>query len=117
MNLFNQNYHIEIHMHKLQLQKKKKVGYKKDSMERPLVNIYKFWNFDNRFLVGKTMVHVLLIHLLLLYLKQLIRIDKLLSLYQLKVRYMLHVFFKHLLLLCLKKLIRTNRLFSLSTKN
>ena len=21
-------------------------------MERPLVNIYKFWNFDNRFLVG-----------------------------------------------------------------
>ena len=24
MNLFNQNYHIEIHMHKLQLPKKKK---------------------------------------------------------------------------------------------
>ena len=26
MNLFNQNYHIEIHMHKLQLPKKKKGG-------------------------------------------------------------------------------------------
>ena len=24
----------------------------KDSMERTLMNIYKFWNFDNRFLVG-----------------------------------------------------------------
>ena len=24
MNLFNQNYHIQIHMHKLQLEKKKK---------------------------------------------------------------------------------------------
>ena len=41
MNLFNQNYHIEIHMRKLQ-HEKKKVGYKKDSMERPLVNIDKF---------------------------------------------------------------------------
>ena len=38
-------------MRKLQ-HEKKKVGYKKDSMERPLVNIYKFWNFDNRFLIG-----------------------------------------------------------------
>ena len=73
-------------MCKLQLEKKKtnkqkkNVGCKRDYMERPLVNIYKFWNFDNRFLARKTMVHVLLIHLLLFYLKQLIRIDKLLSL-------------------------------------
>ena len=96
---------------------KKNVGCKRDYMERPLLNIYKFWNFDNKFLVGKTMVHVLLIHLLLHYLKQLIRTDKLLSPYQPKVRCILHVFFKHLLLLCLKKLIRTNRLLSLSTKN
>ena len=54
MNLFNQNYHIQIHMCKLQLEKKKQnkiVECKKDSMERPLDNIYKFWNFDNRFLV------------------------------------------------------------------
>ena len=45
-------------MCKLQLEKKKtkkqnkNVGCKKDSMESPLVNIYKFRNFDNRFLVG-----------------------------------------------------------------
>ena len=51
MNLSNQNYHIQIHMCKLQLEKKKKknVGCKKDFMERPLVNMYKFLNFDNRF--------------------------------------------------------------------
>ena len=30
----------------------KNMGCKRDSMERPLVNIYKFWNFVNRFLVG-----------------------------------------------------------------
>ena len=39
-------------MSKLQLKKKNKnknVGCKKDFMERPLVNMYKFLNFDNRF--------------------------------------------------------------------
>ena len=40
-------------MSKLQLKKKKTknkiLGCKKDSMEKPLVNIYKFLNFDNRF--------------------------------------------------------------------
>ena len=84
MNLFNQNYHIEIHMRKLQ-HEKKKVGCKKDSMERPLVNIYKFWNFDNRFLVG-------------------------VGFKILKFRCMLYVLLKHLLLICLKKFIRTNKL-------
>ena len=41
-------------MHRLQLEKNKNksVRCKKDSMERPLVNIYKFLNYDNRFLVG-----------------------------------------------------------------
>ena len=58
MNLFNQNYHIKIHMCKLQVEKKKtkqknkNVGCKKDSMKKPLVNIYKFWNFNDWFLVG-----------------------------------------------------------------
>ena len=48
MNLFNQNYHIKIHMRQLQVEKKKtkqknkNVGCKKDSMKKPLVNIYKF---------------------------------------------------------------------------
>ena len=45
MNLFNQNYHIQIHMCKLQLEKKRKkktMRYMKDSIERPLANIYKF---------------------------------------------------------------------------
>ena len=61
------------------------MGCKKDSMERTLVNIYKFWNFDNRFLVGVRFKF-------------------------LKLRYMLHVL-KHLLLLCQKKkMIRTNKL-------
>ena len=34
----------QIHVHKLQLKKKKKknMEFKRDSMERPLVNIYKF---------------------------------------------------------------------------
>ena len=92
MNLFNQNYHIEIHMHKLQLEKKrKKVGYKKDFVERPLVNIYKFWNFDNRFLVG-------------------------VGFKILKLRCMLYVLLKHLVLICLKKSIRTNKLLSPSTE-
>ena len=45
MNFINQNYHIQIHIRKLQLEKKtinKNMGYKKDSMKRSLVNIYKF---------------------------------------------------------------------------
>ena len=49
MNLFNQNYYIQLHLCKLKLEKKKKnknknknLGCKKDSMEKPLVNIYKF---------------------------------------------------------------------------
>ena len=34
MNLFNQNYHIQVHMHKLQIERKKKnVGCKRGSME------------------------------------------------------------------------------------
>ena len=35
MNLFNQNYHIQVHMHKLQLERrrKKNVGCKRGSME------------------------------------------------------------------------------------
>ena len=51
MNLCNQNYHIQKHMCKLQLEKKKtkkqnkNVGCKKDSMESPLVNIYKVLKF------------------------------------------------------------------------
>ena len=47
MNLFNQNYHIQIHMHKLQLEKKlkkKKITKtktcKKDFRERLLVYTY-----------------------------------------------------------------------------
>ena len=58
MNLFNQKYHIQIYMRRLQLEKKKNkkinknVRCKKDSMERPLVNICMFLNFDNKFLVG-----------------------------------------------------------------
>ena len=45
MNLFNQKYHIQIYMRRLQLEKNKNkkinknVRCKKDSMERPLVNI------------------------------------------------------------------------------
>ena len=61
---------------------------KSDSMEKLLVNIYKFLNFDNKFLfrVGfkflkvRSMLHGLLKHLLLLYLKKPIRSNKLLSL-------------------------------------
>ena len=81
MNLYNMYIlPIQIYMHKLQLQKKQKTksGCKRDSMERPLVNIYiyiyiyTFWNFDNKFLVGvgfkflklRCMLHVLLKHLL-----------------------------------------------------
>ena len=83
---------IQIHMLKLQLQNKKKkkknVECNRDSLERPLVNIYKFRNFDNiflvvigfRFLKLRCMLHVLLKLLLLLYLKKLIRTNKLLSL-------------------------------------
>ena len=76
---------IQIHIRKLQLKKiiikyKKNVGCKRDSMERPLVNIYKYWNFDNRFLVMHLHMLILIKHLLLLYLKKLIRINKLMSL-------------------------------------
>ena len=68
--------------------KKKSVGCKRDSIERQLVNIYKFWNLDNRFLVGvgfkslklKCMLYVLLKHLLLLYLKKLTKTNRLLFL-------------------------------------
>ena len=60
-------------------------------MERTFVNIYKFWNFDNRFLVGVGFKFM-------------------------KLRYMLHVLLKHLLLLYIKKSIRTNKLLPLSTK-
>ena len=74
MNLFNQNYHIQIPLRKLQLEKNKNFGCKKDFMERPLVNIYKFWNFNNRFLVGVGFKF-------------------------LKFRCMLHVFFKTLIVL------------------
>ena len=47
MNLFNQNYYIQLHLCKLKLEKNKKnknktLGCKKDSMEKSLVNIYKF---------------------------------------------------------------------------
>ena len=84
-------------MCKLQLEKNKtkKQKQKRKVQERfygnTLVNIYKFWNFDNRFLVGVGFKF-------------------------LKLRCMLHVLLKHLLLLYLKKLIRTNNLLSLSTK-
>ena len=60
-------------------------------MERTFVNIYKFWNFDNRFLVGVGFKFM-------------------------KLRYMLHVLLKHLLLLYIKKSIRTNKLLPLSIK-
>ena len=48
MNIYNMYiFPIQIHMRKLQLKKKnikqnKNVGCKRDFMERPLVNIYKF---------------------------------------------------------------------------
>ena len=38
MNLFNQNYHIQIHTLVANL-KEKNMGCRKNSMERPLVNI------------------------------------------------------------------------------
>ena len=68
--------------------KNKNMGCNRDSMERPLVNIYKFWKFDDRFLVGlgfkflelRCLLHVLLKHIMLLYLNKLIRKNKLLSL-------------------------------------
>ena len=106
MNLFNQNYHIEIHMHKLQLhkKKKKKVGCNKDSMERPLVNIYKFWKFDNRFLIGIGFKILTLRYMLYVLLKRFFFF------------FFWGSFIKHLLLICLKKLIRTNKLLSLLTK-
>ena len=74
--------------YKIKKKKKKNVECNRDSLERPLVNIYKFRNFDNiflvvigfRFLKLRCMLHVLLKRLLLLYLKKLIRTNKLLSL-------------------------------------
>ena len=63
------------------------MGCKRDSLERALVIICKFWNFDNIFLVG-------------------------IGFKFLKLKYMLHVFVKILII----KLIRTNKLLSLSTK-
>ena len=41
MNLFNQNYYIQIRMCKLE-KKKQKLGVQKNSMESSQVNIYKF---------------------------------------------------------------------------
>ena len=39
MNIFNQNYHIQIHTQVEKKKKKKNFGCMKNSMERPLVNI------------------------------------------------------------------------------
>ena len=54
MNIYNMYIlPTQIHVYVTTWKKKKKnMGCKRDSMERPLVNIYKFWNFDNRLLVG-----------------------------------------------------------------
>ena len=78
MNLFNQNYHIQIPLRKLQLEKNKNFGCKEDFIERPLVNIYNFWNFNNRFLVWvgfkflklRCMLRILLKHLLFYLIKE-----------------------------------------------
>ena len=76
MNLYNVYIlPIQIHMRNFQLKKKNKnknMGCNRDSMKRPLVNIYKFKNFDNKFLFGvgfkilklRCMLHVLLKFLL-----------------------------------------------------
>ena len=82
---------IHTHIRMLKLEKKKKdknIGCNRDSMEKSLVNIYKFLNFDNKFsfrvgfkfLKVRSVLHVLFKHLLLLYLKKSIRSNKLLSL-------------------------------------
>ena len=44
MNLFNQNYHIQVHMHKLQLERKEKknVGCKRGSMETGIESRFQF---------------------------------------------------------------------------
>ena len=81
-------------MCKLQLEKNKtkKRKQKRKVQERfygkTIGEYIQIWNFDNRFLVGvgfkflklRCMLHVLLKHLLLLYLKKLIRTNNLLSL-------------------------------------
>ena len=72
-------------------------------MERPLVNIYKFWNFDNRFLIGIGFKILKLRYMLYVLLKRFFFFFE-------------KVLLKHLLLICLKKLIRTNKLLSLLTK-
>ena len=46
MNLYNMYIlPIQIHMHKLQLEGKKNVGCKRDSIERQLMNIYIYISF------------------------------------------------------------------------
>ena len=72
-------------------------------MERPLVNIYKFWNFDNRFLIGIGFKILKLRYMLYVLLKRFFFFFE-------------EVLLKHLLLIYLKKLIRTNKLLSLLTK-
>ena len=43
MNLFNQNYHIQVHMRKLQLERKKKnMGCKRGSMEIEIESGFQF---------------------------------------------------------------------------
>ena len=42
MNLFNQNYHIQVRMRKLQLEKKKNVGCKRGSMETKIESGFQF---------------------------------------------------------------------------
>ena len=59
------------------------------------IYIYKFRNFNNRFLYAKQNNNRFLIGV---------------GFKILKLRYMLYVLLKHLLLICLKKFIRTNKL-------
>ena len=73
-------------------------------MERPLVNIYKFWNFDNRFLIGIGFKILKLRYMLYVLLKRFFFF------------FFEEVLLKPLLLIYLKKLIRTNKLLSLLTK-
>ena len=82
MNLYNiYILPIQINMWKLQLEKKNVGAREILKKDHWWIYIYKFWNFDNRFLVGvrfkflklRYMLHVLLKHLLILYLKE---IDK-----------------------------------------
>ena len=72
-------------------------------MERPLVNIYKFWNFDNRFLIGIGFKILKLRYMLYVLLKRFFFFFE-------------KVLLKQLFLIFLKKLIITNKLLSLLTK-